>query len=135
MSSHNEHAHAADPKAETRVYIATLVALLILTGITVAAAGVQFGSSTANIVIALTIATIKASIVSLYFMHLRHDKPVNAIIAVAGYVFLGLLLLFTFLDVGSRTDPLPTNVKPPVQVAPAEGGAAAQPAAAEGRKE
>ena len=35
--------------------------------------------------IALTIATIKATLVALFFMHLRHDKPVNALIAVAGF--------------------------------------------------
>ncbi len=38
---------------------------------------------------ALAIATVKAALVALFFMHLRWDKPVNAIIAVAGFLFLG----------------------------------------------
>jgi len=124
MSSHNEtanHAHTAahaDHSGDAAVYLRTLVLLLILTVITVGAAGIQFGSGTANIVIALTIATIKATLVGLFFMHLAHDKPVNAIIAVAGFIFLGLFLLFTFLDVGSRVNLLPSNMPAMVQPTP-----------------
>ena len=123
MSSHNEH--ALDPKAEARTYTLTLVLLLILTAITVGASYIQFGSM--NVVIALTIATIKATLVALFFMHLRHDKPVNAVIACAGFLFLGLFLLFTFLDVGTRDNLQPVNLKAPV-AAPADG-APATPAA------
>ena len=98
MSTHTEH--ASDTKAEARKYLLTLVTLLILTAITVGASYIQFGA--ANVVIALTIATIKAIIVALIFMHLLHDKPVNAVIAVAGFVFLGIFLLFDFMDVAER---------------------------------
>ena len=116
--------HAHDPKKEARTYAVTLVSLLILTAITVGASYVQFGSSSANVVIALTIATIKAIIVALFFMHLLYDKPVNAVAAVAGFLFLGILLLFTLLDIGTRDGLQPQNLKAP---APA---AAAAPAAA-----
>ena len=61
MSTHIEHAE--NPKAEALKYVATLVTLLILTAITVAASYINFGSG--NVVIALTIATIKAIIVAL----------------------------------------------------------------------
>jgi cytochrome c oxidase subunit IV len=122
MSTHTEH--AVDPKKEASAHIVTLVTLLILTGITVGASYIHFGSGSINIVIALTIATIKATIVALFFMHLLHDKPVNAVIAVAGFVFLGIFLLFDFLDVGSRTNPQPTNLHaPPAATAPATAGA------------
>ena len=123
MSSHNEH--ALDPKAEAKTYTLTLVLLLILTAITVGASYIQFGSM--NVVIALTIATIKATLVALFFMHLRHDKPVNAVIACAGFLFLGLFLLFTFLDVGTRDNLQPVNLKAPA-AAPADA-APATPAA------
>ncbi len=120
MSTHT--AHAENPKAETLKYVATLVTLLILTAITVGASYINFGSG--NVVIALFIATIKGIIVALIFMHLLHDKPVNAVIAVAGFVFLGIFLLFDFLDVGSRTNPQPINFHPlPTDVAPATAGA------------
>ena len=120
MSSRTEHA-IDDPKAEAKTYTLTLVVLLILTAITVGASYIQFGSM--NVVIALTIATIKATLVALFFMHLRHDKPVNAVIACAGFLFLGLFLLFTFLDVGTRDNLQPVNLKAPA-AAPADGAPA-----------
>ncbi len=124
MSTHTEHAH--DPKAEARVYIVTLVTLLILTVITVGASYVNFGSG--NVVIALTIATIKGSIVALFFMHLRHDKPINAIIGLTGFLFLGIFLTFDFIDVGTRTNPQPINLHaPPAATAPANAPAAPAP--------
>lgn len=121
MSSHNEHStavahHEHDVSHDAGLYLRTLIALLILTVITVAAAGFDFGS--ANVVIALVIATIKASLVALFFMHLAHDKPVNAIIACGGFIFLGLFLLFTFLDVGSRDGLQPANMPAMVQPTP-----------------
>ena len=127
MNMHTEH--AVNPKAEATKYVITLFALLILTGITVGASYINFGSG--NVVIALTIATIKATIVALIFMHLLHDKPVNAVIAVAGFIFLGIFLMFDFIDVDSRTNPQPTNLHAlPAAVAPATAGAPAAAGAA-----
>jgi len=126
MSSRTEHA-IDNPKAEARTYTLTLVVLLILTAITVGASYIQFGSM--NVVIALTIATIKGSLVALFFMHLRHDKPVNAVIACAGFLFLGLFLLFTFLDVDTRDHLQPVNLKGLAPAAAAPVAPAAAPAA------
>lgn len=126
MSTHD--AHATDPKAETRSYAITLTALLILTVITVGASYIDFGQG--NVVIALAIATIKATLVALFFMHLAHDKPVNGLIAVAGFIFLGLFLLFDLIDVTTRRDPNPQNLHPAiVQPAAPAGAPAAQTAA------
>ncbi len=133
MSTHTEHVE--NPKAETLKYVATLVTLLILTAITVGASYINFGSG--NVVIALTIATIKGCIVALIFMHLLHDKPVNAVIAVAGFIFLGIFLLFDFLDVDSRTNPQPINLHPapPAATAPAAAGTPAPAGAGDTKKE
>ena len=109
-------AHSFNPKAEAATYLRTLIALLILTGITVGASYIHFGSGAANVVVALTIATIKATLVALFFMHLLHDKPVNGLIAAAGFVFLGLFLMFTLLDFDTRENPTPRNL--PAMVAP-----------------
>jgi cytochrome c oxidase subunit 4 len=76
--------------------------------LTIAAASFNFGS--ANVVIALAIASVKATLVALFFMHLVWDKPVNAIIAIAGFLFLGIFLMFDFLDVTSRVNFLPNNM-------------------------
>lgn len=121
MSTHTEHVDKNAP----RTYALVLVTLLVLTGITVFAAGINFGSNTVNIIIALTIATIKASLVGLFFMHLLHDKPVNAVIMVGAFIFLGVFLGFTLTDIGSRP-PLEVSTHKP----PAGGPAAAEAAAA-----
>jgi cytochrome c oxidase subunit 4 len=92
------------------MYTANLFALMFLTVITVAAASFNFGS--ANVVIALAIASVKAILVGLIFMHLLWDKPVNAIILVAAFLFLGIFLMFDFLDVTSRNTYPPRNMTP-----------------------
>jgi cytochrome c oxidase subunit 4 len=124
--------HTVNPKAEAALYLKTLIGLLILTGITVGASYIHFGSSAANVVVALTIATINATLVALFFMHLLHDKAVNGLIAAAGFLFLGLFLMFTLIDFDSRQDyqprNLPTVVAPPPS-APAPGTAPPAPAA------
>jgi len=113
MSAHEQHSHGHGGPV---VYTANLVGLLILTSITVAASYINFGSSAANITIALAIATMKALLVAMFFMHLRWDKPVNAIIAVAGFLFLGIFLMFDLIDISNRRDPTPRNL--PVMAAP-----------------
>src|SRR5207253_6531195 len=88
MSTENHtEAHHGGPK----IYTANLFALLFLTVITVAAASFNFGS--ANVVIALAIASVIAILVGLFFMHLLWDKPVNAIILIAAFLFLGIFLM------------------------------------------
>ena len=112
MSHSGEHAiHVTGPKT----YAAVLGALLALTVITVAASYVDFGAF--NTVVALIIASIKGSLVALFFMHLRHDK-FNAVIFVGGLLFLAVFLIWTLFDIGTRTTVLPTNLKAPIQAFP-----------------
>jgi cytochrome c oxidase subunit IV len=120
--------HSFNPKAEAATYLKTLIGLLVLTGITVGASYIHFGSGAANVVVALTIATIKATLVALFFMHLLHDKPVNGIIAAAGFIFLGLFLMFTLLDFDTRENPLPRNLPGVVTPPPPAAAAPVTPA-------
>jgi cytochrome c oxidase subunit 4 len=110
VSTYAAHGHEEHEHGGTGTYTKTLVALLILTAITVFAAGFDFGQG--NVVIALVIATIKGSLVALFFMHLRWEKPVNAIIAMAGFLFLGIFLMFCLLDFNTRNNFIPQNMKP-----------------------
>lgn len=105
--------------SDGRTYGLVLLTLLVLTAITVAAAGVRFGSPAVNVVVALTIATVKASLVALYFMHLRHDRPMYALIFVTGLVFLGLLLMLTLVDVVTRLPVQPAGAVAPIVRNPA----------------
>jgi hypothetical protein len=61
----------------------------------------------ANVIIAMAIATTKASLVCLYFMHLKYDKKFNSIAFLSSLIFLGLFLAFTLLDINTREDALP----------------------------
>jgi cytochrome c oxidase subunit 4 len=110
MEHSGEHTHEHGWKG----YLYILLILLVLTVITVAAAQVNFGSSTANVVIAMTIATIKASLVALFFMHLKDDKPINGLIFVSTLLFLAVFLGFCLVDADSRWDTRPATYKGPL---------------------
>jgi cytochrome c oxidase subunit 4 len=105
--SHAE-AHAAHPITGPKTYAAVLAALLVLTVVTVTVAGIDFGPY--NTVIAIVIATIKASLVALFFMHLRHDK-FNAVVFLIGFLMLATFLIFTLFDINTRHLVLPSNLK------------------------
>ena len=106
------HSH---PVTSPKVYASVLVALLVLTAVTVTAAGIDFGPY--NTVIALVIATMKASLVALFFMHLRHDK-FDAVVFLGGVFFLAVFLIFNLFDINSRVVVLPGNLKEPVKEFP-----------------
>src|SRR5579871_6733985 len=111
MSTHTEEAHGHHQHAHhggAGVYVKTLLALLFLTIVTVGASYVDFGPG--NVIIALFIATIKATLVALFFMHLRYEKPVNAVVATAGFLFLGIFLMFCFIDFDRRQNLQPVNL-------------------------
>lgn len=114
MSSETAHkahgGHEGHHHGGPLAYTLNLIALLILTGITVGASLVDLGSNAANVTVALAIATMKALLVGLIFMHLRWDKPTNAIIAVAGFLFLGIFLGFDLLDANTRRDADPRRL-------------------------
>lgn len=122
MSDHSTTAHHHPP---ARLYAGVLAALLFLTVVTVAASRVDFGTSSINVVIALGIATCKASLVILYFMHLRYDKPMNSLILLTGVLFLGVLLAFCLIDIDSRFAMRPSNLKVPIAAGAAAAGAGA----------
>ena len=76
--------------------LAVFAALIFLTGVTVAATWFDLGSW--SLVVAIAIATVKATLVAMYFMHLRYDTPFNAFVFAAGLVFLALFLVLTLVD-------------------------------------
>ena len=106
-----------------KTYTGVLGALLVLTVITVLAAGINFGSASTNVVVALVIASVKATLVALFFMHLKDEHPVNAIIFVTGLIMLAIFLIFCLVDVETRDVVRPANLAPPAgATAPLAGG-------------
>jgi caa(3)-type oxidase subunit IV len=125
-STAQTHAHDHEPHVHggPKLYAAILGALLVLTVITVGASMIDWGGGMANVIIAMLIATIKASLVALFFMHLRWDKPMTGIIFCSTLFFLGLFLIGCYTDQVARPWLEPTNLKVPApgtQIGPKEG--------------
>ena len=78
------------------VLVAVFTTLIVFTFLTVSATRYDLGSW--NLILAMAIATVKASLVVLYFMHLRYDNPFNALIFIAALVFVTLFISLTLLD-------------------------------------
>ena len=76
--------------------VAVLAALLVGTWLTVAATSVDLGPL--NLWIGLGIATAKAALVALYFMHLRWDRPFHVVVMLAAVLFLALFIGLVLLD-------------------------------------
>jgi cytochrome c oxidase subunit 4 len=104
----NEH-HGVGHIVDWKVMVGVLVALLILTALTVAVRYIDLGGL--NIIIALSIATIKASLVCLFFMHLYYDQPFNSIILVTSLLMVLIFILFSLVDLSAyQQDIIPDYV-------------------------
>ena len=81
-------------------------ALVVLTVLTVAVTWVDLGPM--NLMVAMGIATVKATLVCLYFMHLRWDRPVNGVIFLIAILFVALFIGGVLLDTTSyQKDKIP----------------------------
>jgi cytochrome c oxidase subunit 4 len=87
------HVHVVPPW----LLIAVFVGLLILTGVTVGVTVFDFGR-TINVWIALGVAVAKATLVALFFMHLRWDSPFNSVVLVSALFFVALFIGTVILD-------------------------------------
>jgi cytochrome c oxidase subunit 4 len=95
----------AEPHSSSRrVYLVIFLCLAALTAVTVEAARHDFGGL--NTAIALGIAFLKATLVALYFMHVRHSSRLTHLFLAAGLVWLAILILFTVSDYMSRSWPI-----------------------------
>lgn len=90
--------HSPIPKASALVGV--FGALVVLTVVTTAISHVNLGEF--NIVAALLIAFVKASLVAWIFMGVRYTSSLTKLFVVAGLVWLSILVLITFSDYTSR---------------------------------
>ena len=94
------HSDPAEVKKTIRAYMTVGAALLVFTGITVAANQVHLAVPVA-ITVALVIAIMKGSMVAAVFMHLSHEKKWiygSLILTVIGFVILMTVPIFTVSD-------------------------------------
>lgn len=92
-----QHAHIVP----YRTFIIVWVALLVLTGMTVAVA--QFNLGTLNVWVALGIATLKAGLVVAVFMHMKDEAPLFKLALLSTLAILAIFIGMTFLDVLYRS--------------------------------
>lgn len=102
---HDEH-HGISHVASVKVLLGTGGSLLFLTVVTVLATKVDFGSSM-NLALAMFIAVIKATLVILFFMHLKYDKIFHTVIFMSAILAAALFVGFTLMDSGQYQE---TNI-------------------------
>ena len=83
-----------------KTYVAVFLALLVLTFTTAGIAFVDLGPF--NILVALTIAVVKALLVIMFFMHVRNSSNVMKITVAAGFFWLCIMLVYSLSDYVSR---------------------------------
>ena len=98
----NEHAqeHVHPHVAPWQLYAGIFGILIFMTIVTVAIANFDLGAM--NTAVAVVIATIKASLVVTFFMHLKDDSRFNALFFLGSLLFGGLFLVYTLNDTAHR---------------------------------
>jgi len=97
--------HIVPPK----VYVGIFLSLMVLTAATVAAAYVNLGPF--NIVIALAIASVKATLVVLFFMHARYSPGRTHMVIIAAIFWLAIMLALTLSDYVTRDRDVAANAQ------------------------
>ena len=82
------------------IYVGIWAILMFLTGLTVFVSFIELHDW--NIVLALVIATIKATLVVLFFMHLYYSSKLTKVTVIAAVFFLFLLLALSMTDYLTR---------------------------------
>jgi cytochrome c oxidase subunit 4 len=95
MADHSEH---IVPK---RVYYLVFLTLIVMTWVTAYVSTVDLGRL--NVFVALSIAIFKASLVILFFMHVKYGTKLTKMIVLAGIYWLILLLFIVMMDLWTRT--------------------------------
>ena len=102
--------------APLKLYFAIFFALMIGTAITVAVAFINLGAL--NFPVAIAIAVTKATLVILFFMHVKESSRLTKLVIATGFFFLLVLFSLTLTDYLSRgwsTSPQDQEVHAPVE--------------------
>jgi len=94
MSDHT-HSHSPDEVSKhVKIYIGVFVALLVGTIVTVGLNYMHFDSMVVTIAIALLVASVKATLVACYFMHLISErKMIYIILGFTTFFLIGMMVL------------------------------------------
>ena len=101
MSSAAHASHSSHHITPLKTYYAVFGALIVLTGLTYAVSFAGF-PPVQSVIIAMVVAMTKASLVALWFMHLKYDTKFNIFVFVSALWFMAVFFVFTMFDLGSR---------------------------------
>ena len=87
---------------QPRIYVVIFLALMLGTALTVTAAFFDFPGPL-NAVVALTIAVVKATLVVLFFMHVRYSGKLIVLVIASALLWLAIMFAITFSDYWTRT--------------------------------
>ena len=91
-------------------YIGIFSALMVLTALTVGVAFLNLGSF--NPVVALVVAAVKATLVILFFMHVKYSSRLTKLTVVLSLFFVAILFAETLMDYATRGLPsMPTSMQ------------------------
>ena len=91
---------SAEHVVPVRLYLVIFAALIVLTAVTTVVAFVDLGVM--NVVVMMLIAFTKATLVVLYFMHVRFTSRLTQLAAASGFAWLAILIGRTLSDVLTR---------------------------------
>ncbi len=83
-------------------YMKVFGALLVLTALTYAVSYMNLGA--ASLAVAMFVAVIKATLVCMYFMHLKYDERYHVFVFLSTILFVGIFFTFTLFDLSSRDE-------------------------------
>jgi len=101
MSDNTKHGNHSIHIVPVPVYLAVFAALIVLTWVTAFVSTIDLGRW--NIFVALASAMFKASLVILFFMHVKYSTRLTKMIVGAGFFWLILLLFITMTDIWTRS--------------------------------
>jgi len=117
---HSDDSHDFAHPLPIPILLAVFTALVFLTILTVGQASFDTGSF--EVAIVMIIATVKASLVMAFFMHMAYEKPLNIVVFLTSFAFVALFIIFTLSDsqeTSSSFLPKMDDVVPAVTVEPA----------------
>ena len=109
MANHADHTvkhesegteHHTEHIVPIKIYVAVFLSLIALTWVTTGVSTIDLGRL--NIFVALSIAICKASLVLLFFMHVKYGTRLTKMIVLAGIYWLILLLFIVMMDLWTR---------------------------------
>jgi len=100
MDAHFEYPEYIEHHVPVSTYLLVFGALMVLTAATVAIAFVDLGRL--NVVVALAVAIVKATLVVLFFMHVKYSSRLTQLVVIAAIAWLAILFGITLSDYLTR---------------------------------